>query len=122
MKRVHQLGFVLWLVMISGGLLLTWMTQDDVAESYDGKNGPTVKQVIDCQPPECLRVVIPEQFLGGTDGECVAAGMWLLKHFEDPEIKQLLITNRGWVPSAFIRARRGIKSTAKKPRLAAAAC
>ena len=101
MKRVHQLGFVLWLVVLTGGLLLIWAMIDDVASSYDGRNGPTINQVIDCRPPACMPVVIPEQFLGGTDGECVAAGMWLLKHFEDPEIKQLLITNRGRVPTAI---------------------
>jgi len=101
-KNTAILTTVIWLATLSIGLTLVWMAQDDVAATYDGVNAPTIEQIVSCNLPECLRVVVPERYLGGTDGDCLAAGMWMLRHFElDPDLKSILLTNKGWVPSAF---------------------
>lgn len=102
MTKARWVGGVLWLVLVSSGLLLVWMAEDDIAHTYNGINGPAIDQIIDCQLPSCLRVLVPERYLGGSDSACVAAGMWMLRHFElDPQLESILLTNKGWVPSAY---------------------
>lgn len=101
-KDTKILTVMIWLCTLAAGLTMIWMTQDDMAKAYDGRNAPTIEQIIDCRPPECLRVVVPEEYLDGSDGACVAAGMWMLRHFQrDPDLKSILLTNRGWVPSTY---------------------
>jgi len=100
-KDAKMLTVAIWLCGLTAGLTMIWMAQDDVAATYDGVGAPTLDQIVDCRPPECLRAVVPEEYLGGSDGACVAAGMWMLRHFEDSAVKRILLTNKGWVPSAY---------------------
>ncbi len=55
-----------------------------------------------CQPPECLKLELDDRYLQGSDGACLAAGMFILRQFQqDPSLKYVYLTNEGWVPSNF---------------------
>lgn len=61
-----------------------------------------VSMALECRMPECLMLELEDQYLTGTDGACVAAGMLILRQFAlHPGLKQVYLTNRGWVPSAY---------------------
>ena len=52
--------------------------------------------VFTCLGKDCEVLVLDDQYLTGTDGACAAAGMLMVRMFDnDPDLKKIVIANRG---------------------------
>jgi hypothetical protein len=58
--------------------------------------------IFTCLGKDCEVVELNDQYLTGTDSACVAAGQLLLDRFKaNPDLKRVVIANKGWVPSTY---------------------
>ena len=86
------------LISIGIMILLIIMSISD----FDLGHFPDESQTVtdwDASQHDCLDYEIPERYMDGSDGSCVAANMVMRDVMVSYSLQCLYITNEGWIPS-----------------------